>query len=256
MAIMRLAANLNLSNIIFGRCEVYRHEKFFNSIFEDSNINLPIFYGCKFDNCIFKSSDLNNSKFFEFNEFENCHFLHCDMRNIGVGNNGLYFKKTEFNACDMRGMNLESTSFFECTFEKCKIISVTFHANKIQKSSFNGTLIDVKFEGDGKEKLELDFKKSKFQGVEFHNIDLSQSVPPKIKNHYYVSNLKYRCSNALVKLNSDKTIDENIKKILSRRIKKLSGNEDYIFNYKFIEDIEGSDFAKNFFDILEISLIN
>ena len=250
-----ITSNLIVKDTIFDEWREYKNCTFYNFISENSNICHPTFIQCKFEKSIFKNSDLSNSGFFDGCNLEDCTFEKCDLRNIGIGNDGVVFKNCTFKKSDMRGMSMTNAKFIDCDFIGSNIMGYSLNVSNIVGCNFSGVLREIKFSGkeNGREKLIACFYDCKFDFVEFYSCDLSECQPPKLKNHIYVTNLKEKIKNARLKMNLIADISSGMQKILFRRMHSLASMDQYIFNVKNIQEIEGSEFTSIFFKLLDVN---
>lgn len=176
------------------------------------------------------------------------------MRSVGIAKDEAVFTNCEFSACDMRGMTLENATFIDCTFIKCRFNDRILQAANIVNCSFTGKLVDITFEGHGRQKLIANFENCILDGVRFVGCDLTQCVPPKSKNHLYVEQISARVKNALTKIADDTNLSEEDRKMLVRSLRKLEHMEQYIFNTNLMKKIFGDVFVERFFSSLECTI--
>ncbi|MGM5474875.1 pentapeptide repeat-containing protein [Bacillus pumilus] len=155
--------------------------------------------------------------------------------------------------------NVRSPIFWSChldhlVIDTCDLTNARFFAGStIDHCTFAGKLIDITFEGNGKQKLIADFEYCTLDGVRFIGCDLSACNPPAFKNHLYVENVSERVKKALEKIDDDPTLSDDDRKILVRSLRKLEQMEQYIFNTKHMEKIYGPAFVERFFSHLGCS---
>lgn len=143
--------------------------------------------------------------------------------------------------------------FIDCTFSKCRFNDRVLQAANIVNCTFAGKLIDITFEGNGKQKLIANFENCTLDGVRFTGCDLAACIPPASKNHLYVENVSSRVKKALEKIDDDPTLSDDDRKILVRSLRKLEPMEQYMFNTKHMEKIYGAAFVERFFSHLGCS---
>ncbi|EMI13229.1 pentapeptide repeat protein [Bacillus stratosphericus LAMA 585] len=191
------------------------------------------------DHLVFDTCDLTNARFFAGSTIDHCTFSHSDLRSVGIGKNEAVFTNCEFSSCDMRGMTLENATFIDCTFSNCRFNDRVLQAANIVNCTFAGKLIDITFEGNGKQKLIANFENCTLDGVRFLGCDLAACIPPASKNHLYIDD--------------DPTLSDHDRKIIVRSLRKLEQMEQYIFNTKYMENIHGAAFVERFFSHLGCS---
>ncbi|MCM3138235.1 pentapeptide repeat-containing protein [Bacillus safensis] len=175
----------------------------------------------------------------------------CALLAVGIAKGEAVFTNCEFSSCDMRGMTLENAVFIDCTFYQCRFNDRILQAANIVHCTFTGKLVDITFEGNGKQKLIANFENCILDGVRFTGCDLSQCIPPASKNHLYVEKVSARVKQALLKINHDPHLSDEDRKVLVRSLRKLEHMEQYIFNTAHMEKIHGADFVERFFSYLE-----
>ncbi|MDG3043621.1 pentapeptide repeat-containing protein [Bacillus sp. B6(2022)] len=89
-------------------------------------------------------------------------------------------------------MTLENATFIDCTFSNCRFNDRVLQAANIVNCTFAGKLIDITFEGNGKQKLIANFENCTLDGVRFIGCDLAACIPPASKNHLYVEHVSAR----------------------------------------------------------------
>ncbi|QHQ77002.1 pentapeptide repeat-containing protein [Bacillus pumilus] len=203
------------------------------------------------DHLVFDTCDLTNARFFAGSTIDHCTFIRSDLRSVGIGKNEAVFTNCVFSSCDMRGMTLENATFIDCAFSRCRFNDRVLQVANIVNCTFAGKLIDITFEGNGKQKLIADFKYCTLDGVRFIGCDLSACNPPAFK--IYVENVSERVKKALEKIGDDPTLSDDDRKILVRSLRKLEQMEQYIFNTKHMEKIYGPAFVERFFSHLGCS---
>ncbi|WP_034919528.1 pentapeptide repeat-containing protein [Erwinia sp. 9145] len=247
-----LESNISVENELFFDIVRYEKQSISQATIKRSNVGSPIFINCKLDDVIFDECDLSNTRFFSDCTIEMCKFIHSDLRAIGIGKDEAVFIKCEFASCDMRGMTMENAKFIDCVFIKCKINGRTLKPSNIINCTFTGKLVDITFEGKGKEKLLASFESCILEGAVFIGCDLTHCIPPKLKNHLYIDQLSKRVKIALEMLSKDESLSGDDKKLLIRKINKLSNTEQYIFNIKQMEKTYNDIFVENFFKFLGV----
>ncbi|UJM29549.1 pentapeptide repeat-containing protein [Bacillus sp. FSL K6-0046] len=150
-------------------------------------------------------------------------------------------------------MTLENATFIDCTFSNCRFNDRVLQAANIVNCTFAGKLIDITFEGNGKQKLIANFENCTLDGVRFIGCDLAACIPPASKNHLYVEHVSARVKKALEKIDDDPTLSDHDRKIIVRSLRKLEQMEQYIFNTKYMENIHGAAFVERFFSHLGCS---
>ena len=236
MTIMNISSNENYLESVFSEAIRYDFQKIQNSSFIKCNLNGPIFFSCKIENCHFESTDLSNTRVFQETTFRECTFDKCDMRSLGLRN--AIFEKCLFKRCDMLGTALGNAEWNFCEFNNCKFADLDIHTSNCVGCKFTGTLREIRFIGKNKSKLEIDLSDSKLDAVEFIDCDLSLCIPPKAKNHFYINNIEERIKLAENYLNEESDIT---KKIVRRRLSKISNMRQYIFNTSSLREIEGNE---------------
>lgn len=230
----------------------YENESLHNMTITNSNIGAPIFFGCTLREITFDTCDLSNARLFAHCMMDTCTFIRCDLRAVGIGQEEAVFVNCEFTSCDMRGMTMENATFVNCTFTKCKLQDRVLQASRIVNCTFAGKLVDITFEGNGKQGLQANFANCMLDGVVFQGCDLSLAVPPKLKNHIYVDDLSLRVKKALIRIQQNEDPSSDDGKILLRYVKKLYNNPQYIFNTSYMRKVYGDAFAEKFVQYLEL----
>ncbi|WP_239646669.1 pentapeptide repeat-containing protein [Bacillus zhangzhouensis] len=210
----------------------------------NSNVRSPIFWSCHLHHLVFDSCDLTNARFFAGSTIDHCTFIRSDLRSVGIARDEAVFTNLEFSSCDMRGMTLENATFIDCTFYKCRFNDRVLQTSNIVNCTFTGKLVDITFEGNGKQKLIANFEKCTLDGVRFTGCDLTQCIPPTSKNHLYVEKVSARVKNALEKIDDDPALSDDDRKILVRSLRKPEHMEQYIFNTAHIKKIYGTAFVE------------
>ncbi|CVM96402.1 Uncharacterized protein conserved in bacteria [Streptococcus pneumoniae] len=249
----RLESGISVDNEAFSDVTRYENETISRTTIINSNVRFPIFWSCHLDHLVFDTCDLTNARFFAGSTIDHCTFSHSDLRSVGIGKNEAVFTNCEFSSCDMRGMTLENATFIDCTFSNCRFNDRVLQAANIVNCTFAGKLIDITFEGNGKQKLIANFENCTLDGVRFLGCDLAVCIPPASKNHLYVEHVSARVKKALEKIDDDPTLSDHDRKILVRSLRKLEQMEQYIFNTKYMENIHGAAFVERFFSHLGCS---
>lgn len=222
----------------------YDNQVINDTVVKNSNVGSPIFFGCNLKNISFENCDLNNSRFFSGCIIDSCQFTRSDLRATGIEKGEAFFKDCEFNACDMRGMTLESVNFINCKLIKCKFNGRVLNVMDIQNCTFSGKLVDITFQGEGKSSLNANLEDCILEGVVFNNCDLSACIPPKQKDHIYIKDLSSKIKNATRLVDANKSLAEDDKKSLLRFFKRLGTMEQYIFNVAHIRKTYGDGFFR------------
>ncbi|WP_144471099.1 pentapeptide repeat-containing protein [Bacillus pumilus] len=249
----RVESGISIDNETFSDVTRYENETISRMTIINSNVRSPIFWSCHLDHLVFDTCDLTNARFFAGSTIDHCTFIRSDLRSVGIGKNEAVFTNCVFSSCDMRGMTLENATFIDCAFSKCRFNDRVLQVANIVNCTFAGKLIDITFEGNGKQKLIADFEYCTLDGVRFIGCDLSACNPPAFKNHLYVENVSERVKKALEKIGDDPTLSDDDRKILVRSLRKLEQMEQYIFNTKHMEKIYGPAFVERFFSHLGCS---
>lgn len=244
---MKITSNQRFENLKFPDNQQYQGEQFSSVSVLNCDLSGAIFLDCKFKNCQFKNSDLSNFRLFFGTTFHDCIFENCDLRSLGLQD--ALFENCSFIKCDLRGVDLDSAKWNFCKIDGCKFRDISLHTWNCTGCVFSGVLRDVRFIGENKSKLILDLSNAKFDCVEFIDCDLSESIPPKDKNHYFVNELRKKVRNAGSVLNSK---SEYVKKIVERRLNKMANMDCYIFNIVDMRKIEGDEVAETLMEILSI----
>ncbi|PRS77101.1 hypothetical protein C6Y03_00510 [Bacillus sp. LNXM65] len=252
----RLESGISVDNELFSDIVRYEHETISRTTIINSNVRLPIFWSCHLHHLVFDTCDLTNARFFDGSTIDHCTFIRSDLRSVGIARNEAIFTNCEFSSCDMRGMTLENATFIDCTFYQCRFNDRVLQAANIVNCSFTGKLVDITFEGNGKQKLIANFENCTLDGVRFTGCDLSACIPPTSKNHLYVEKLSAHVKNALEKIDVDPTLSDDDRKIMVRSLRKLEHMEQYIFNTAHMKKIHGAAFVERFFSYLECSKDN
>nr|WP_154890734.1 pentapeptide repeat-containing protein [Paenibacillus xylanexedens] len=247
----RLESGMSVDNECFSDILRYEHETISGTTVTNSNVGSPIFWNCTLHQLVFDTCDLTNARFFEGSTVDQCTFIWSDLRSVGIGKNEAVFTNCEFTSCDMRGMTLENATFIDCTFVKCRFNDRVLQVANIVNCSFAGKLVDITFEGNGKQKLIVNLENCILDGVRFVGCDLTQCIPPKSKNHLYMEKVSLRVKNALMKIDDDLDLSDDDRKVLIRSLRKLDGMEQYIFNTAHMKKIYGDVFVERFFSSLE-----
>jgi uncharacterized protein YjbI with pentapeptide repeats len=247
----RLESGMSVDNECFSDILRYEHETISGATAINSNVGSPIFWNCTLHQLVFDTCDLTNTRFFEGSRVDQCTFIRSDLRSVGIGKDEAVFTNCEFTSCDMRGMTLENATFIDCTFAKCRFNDRILQAANIVNCSFTGKLVDITFEGNGKQKLIVNLENGILDGVRFVGCDLTQCIPPKSKNHLYMEQVSARVKNALVKIDNDPNLSDDDRKVLVRSLRKLEDMEQYIFNTAHMKKIYGDVFVERFFSSLE-----
>ncbi|WFR61085.1 pentapeptide repeat-containing protein [Paenibacillus amylolyticus] len=247
----RLESDMSVDNQLFSDIVRYEHETIHGTTITNSNVGSPIFWNCNLHQLVFDTCDLSNARFFAGSTIDHCTFIRSDLRSVGIAKDEAVFTNCEFSSCDMRGMTLENATFIDCNFVKCRFNDRTLQAENIVNCSFTGKLVDITFEGQGKQKLIANFENCILDGVRFVGCDLTQCVPPKTKNHLYVDQVSARVKNALTKIEADPNLSDEDRKMLVRSLRKLEHMEQYIFNMNHMKKIYGDVFVEQFFSSLE-----
>ncbi|MFD1887263.1 pentapeptide repeat-containing protein [Paenibacillus wenxiniae] len=250
----KLESYIAVDNEPFQEIVRYENESIHSATIANSNVGSPIFFGCTLKQMVFDTCDLNNARFFADCTIDTCTFVRCDLRAVGIGEDEAVFVNCEFISCDMRGMTIEHATFIDCVFSKCKLSNRVLQVSHLVNCTFAGKLIDITFEGKGRSKLQADFENCILDGVEFRGCDLTQSVPPKLKNHVYVDDLAPRIQQALLHIPQDDELSGNEQKRLLRYVQKLEGVEQYIFNTAYMKKIYGDWFVRKFVQYVELDM--
>ncbi|MBU5355511.1 pentapeptide repeat-containing protein [Paenibacillus barcinonensis] len=243
----RLESGLSVDNELFSDMVRYEHETISGTTITNSNVGSPIFWGCNLDHLVFDTCDLTNARFFAGCTMDHCTFIRSDLRSVGMAKDEAVFTNCEFSSCDLRGMTLENATFIDCSFVKCRFNDRILQAAKIVNCSFTGKLVDITFEGNGRQKLIANFENCILDGVRFVGCDLTQCIPPKAKNHLYVEQVSARVKKALKEIDDDLVLSDDERKILSRSLRKLESMEQYMFNTAHMKKIYGEVFVERFF---------
>ncbi|WP_434749779.1 pentapeptide repeat-containing protein [Paenibacillus amylolyticus] len=246
----RLESGMSVDNELFTDIVRYEHETISGATITNSNVGSPIFWSCKLNHLVFDTCDLSNARFFACSTIDKCTFIRSDLRSVGIGKDEAVFTNCEFSSCDLRGMTLENATFIDCTFIKCRFNDRILQVENIVNCSFASKLVDITFEGNGKQKLIANFENCILDGVRFVGCDLTQCIPPKSKNHRYVEQLSARVKGALTKVDDDPDLSEEDRKVLVRSLRKLEHMDQYIFNTAHMKKIYGDVFVKRFFSSL------
>lgn len=248
----RLESGKSIDNELFSDIVRYEHVKISGTTIKNSNIGSPIFWNCNLQHLKFDTCDLTNARFFADSTIDQCTFIRSDLRSVGIAKGEAVFTNCEFSSCDMRGMTLENATFIDCTFVKCRFNDLILQAANIVNCSFTGKLVDITFEGNGKQKLIANFENCILEGVRFVNCDLTQCIPPKSQNHLYVEQVSSRVKNAMTKIDNDLNLSDDERKILVRSLRKLEHMDQYIFNTVHMKKIYGDVFVERFFRSLNV----
>ncbi|MDO7904796.1 pentapeptide repeat-containing protein [Paenibacillus sp. JX-17] len=247
----RLESGMSVDNESFSDIVRYEHETISGTTIINSNVGSPIFSSCNLHHLVFDSCDLTNARFFAGSTIDHCTFIRSDLRSVGIARDEAVFNNCEFSSCDMRGMTLENAAFIDCTFDKCGFNDRILQAANIVNCSFTGKLVDITFEGNGKQKLIANFENCILDGVRFVGCDLTQCIPPKSKNHVYVEQVSARVKKALTKIDDAPNLSDDDRKVLLRGLRKLEHVEQYIFNTVHMKKIYGDVLVERFFSSLE-----
>lgn len=245
-----LKSDISVENESFTDIVRYENTSISGATIKKSNIGSPIFFNCNIYNVTFDICDLTNARFFSGCTIEQCKFISSDLRAIGIAKDEAIFINCEFTSCDMRGMTIENAKFVDCVFTKCKFHDRILQISNVINCSFSGRLVDITFEGSGKQKLIANFENCMLEGVIFVGCDLTQTTPPRLKNHYYIDHLSKRVKSALINITSDQSLSTDEKKILLRKLRKLGNSEQYIFNINHMKKIYGDNVVGKFFNYL------
>ncbi|MGQ8872468.1 pentapeptide repeat-containing protein [Paenibacillus sp. TSA_86.1] len=246
----RLESGMSVDNELFSDIVRYEHETISGTTITNSNVGSPIFWSCNLNYLVFDTCDLTNARFFAGSTMDNCTFIRSDLRSVGIGKDEAVFTNCEFFSCDLRGMTLENATFIDCTFVKCRFNDRILQVTNIVNCSFAGKLVDITFEGNGKQELIANFENCILDGVRFVGCDLTQCIPPKSKNHLYVEQLSARVKSALKSVDGDPDLSDEDRKVLVRSLRKLEHMDQYIFNTAYMKKIYGDVFVKRFFGSL------
>ncbi len=249
---IRLESGMSIDNELFSDIVRYEHVTISRTTIKNSNVGSPIFWSCNLNQLVFDTCDLNNARFFADTTIDHCTFIRSDLRSVGIAKGEAVFTNCEFSSCDMRGMTLENATFIDCTFVKCRFNDQILQAANIVNCSFSGKLVDITFEGNGKQKLIANFENCILEGVRFVNCDLTQCIPPKYKNHLYVEQVSSRVKNAMTKIDNDPNLSDDERKVLVRSLRKLEHMNQYIFNTVHMKKIYGDVFVERFFSSLDV----
>lgn len=248
----RLESGMSIDNELSSDIVRYEHVTISGTTIKNSNVGSPIFWNCNLNQLVFDTCDLNNARFFADTMIDHCTFIRSDLRSVGIAKGEAVFTNCEFSSCDMRGMTLENATFIDCAFVKCRFNDRILQAANIVNCSFTGKLIDITFEGNGKQKLIANFENCILEGVRFVNCDLTQCIPPKSKNHLYVEQVSSRVKNAMMKIDHDPNLSHDERKVLVRSLRKLEHMNQYIFNTVHMKKIYGDVFVERFFSSLDV----
>ncbi|WP_342552458.1 pentapeptide repeat-containing protein [Paenibacillus sp. FSL R7-0652] len=249
----RLESGMSADNELFSDIVRYEHETISETTVSNSNVGSPIFWSCTLHHLVFDTCDLTNARFFAGSTIDHCTFVRSDLRSVGIGKDEAVFTNCEFSSCDLRGMTLENAAFINCTFAKCRFNDRVLQAANLVNCTFTGKLVDITFEGNGKQKLIANLENCILDGVRFVGCDLTQCIPPKSKNHLYVEQVSARVKNALQKIEHNADLSEDERKVLVRSLRKLEQTDQYIFNTAHMKKIYSEDFVERFFSSLGIS---
>ncbi|KPN14967.1 hypothetical protein AKG37_17340 [Bacillus australimaris] len=252
----RLESGQLVDNKIFSDIVSYENETISETTVINSNVRSPIFWSCHLHHLVFDTCDLTNARFFARSKIDHCTFIRSDLRSVGIARNEAIFTNCEFSSCDMRGMTLENAVFIDCTFYQCRFNDRVLQVANIVNCSFSGKLVDITFEGDGKQKLIANFENCTLDGVRFTGCDLSQCIPPTSKNHLYIENVSARVKYALTKIDDDPHLSDEDRKVLVRSLRKLEHMKQYMFNTAHMKKIHGAVFVERFFSYLECNKDN
>lgn len=205
-----------------------------------------IFYDVRLKNCHFKNIDFG-VLFSDNCLIENCIFEKVDFRSSALVS--VKFINSRFVNCDFRGLDFKTGQFENVIFNKCKIIDIQIEPANLKNVTYTGKLLDVRFIAKRPQtKLLVDLSNCKLDFVSFENCDLTPTKLPQDKNYFYISDMKTRGQRALDELAY--APESEVKKVLTRRLKKFSQQNQYIFNIKNFIEIEGQDVAIEFFKLL------
>ena len=114
---------------------------------------------CKFTNCNFEETNLNDIKFIS------CDFHDCNWSLAQL--NGTVLREVKFRDCKMLGLQFETCNDFglSFSFENCQLNHSTFFQMNIKKTIFRNCQL-----------REIDFSESNLSNVVFDNCDLSQAI--------------------------------------------------------------------------------
>ncbi|MEW4371963.1 pentapeptide repeat-containing protein [Paenibacillus kandeliae] len=243
----RLESGMSADNALFSDMVRYEHETISGATVSNSNMGAPIFWNCQLQQLVLDSCDLNNARLFAGCTIDQCTFTRCDLRAVGIAQGEAVFTHCTFSSCDMRGMTLENATFIDCTFYKCRFNDRILQVENIVRCSFTGKLVDITFEGNGKQKLIANFEHCILDGVQFIGCDLTECIPPTSKNHLYVEQVSERARHAMAVINDDSNLTEEQRKVLVRYLRKLEHMEQYIWNTAHMKNIYGDDFVETLF---------
>ncbi|WP_188591705.1 pentapeptide repeat-containing protein [Paenibacillus silvae] len=215
-----LESGMSVDNGLFSDMVRYEHETISGTTITNSNVGSPIFWGCNLHQLVFDTCDLTNARFFDGCTMDHCTFIRSDLRSVGMAKDEAVFTNCEFSSCDMRGMTLENATFIDCSFVKCRFNDRILQVAKIVNCSFTGKLVDITFEGNGRQKL--------------------------------IAKISARVKKALKEIEDDLILSDDDRKILSRSLRKLDSMEQYMFNTAYMKKIYGEFFVERFFSSLGV----
>lgn len=148
-----------------------------NLLFRDCDLAQWRFFSCRARDCTFRDTSLQSTAFSvmvegEATVFTRCHFIRCDLREIGC----------------------KDAYFEHCVFEDCRIQGVDFSTAAFTDVRFTGELRDTIFRGRRKNYSQVnpmrrvDFSAAKLSWVEFYEIDLSHVAFPRGDDQITIEN--------------------------------------------------------------------
>ncbi|MCD7042234.1 MULTISPECIES: pentapeptide repeat-containing protein [Pseudomonas fluorescens group] len=241
-------SDMQRNGLVLPKKMRFEKERISDCKLKEAKLSDPIFDQCVLENCTFEKSDFSGSRFFNKTLLTNCSFKTVDFQASGFSNTK--FQDCTFIKCDFREASLKDCELSNCTFTQCKIIDNSFNAKNIANLKFAGKLQEVNFVSDQPNTpLLADFELCKLDYVTFQNCDLEKIVPPKDTQHIFFKDVSARARKALVLISSEP--DNQINKLLKRRLQKLTTQRGAILNIKNLEDYEGPDFTKQFITLLQ-----
>lgn len=215
---------------------------------KNSKLSDPIFDQCDLEDCEFEKTDFSGSRFFNKTTLIKCTFKNVDFQTSGLNNSE--FESCTFTKCNFRETSLKGCRLSNCTFTQCKIIDNSFNAKKIANIKFTGKLQEIYFISDQPNTpLLVDFELCKLEYVTFQNCNLENIIPPADPQHIFFKDVSARAQKALALLSSEP--DNQVNKILKRRLQKLTAQRGAVFNIESLENYEGLEFTTRFISLLQ-----
>lgn len=241
-------SGIHQDGLVLPKKTRFEKERIIDCKLKDANLSDPIFDQCILESCSFEKSDFSGSRFFNKTLLAHCHFKTVDFQASGFSNSK--FENCTFIRCNFREASLKDCEFSNCLFTQCKIIDNSFNANKINNLKFSGKLQEVSFISEPPNTpLLVDFELCKLDWVTFQNCDLAQIIPPADIQHVFFKDVSDRARKALASITSEP--DNQINKLLKRRLQKLTTQRGALFNIKNLEEYEGPEFTKQFIALLQ-----